>query len=219
MINDFRNNTDKYGLVQPGIQSYNGLFYTSEALTIQPDNMKLFGAITKCELKPGAFYRNPDKQGGHQSFDDLIGVAFTSKERAKRIRSYLRKRLGFYYILPNPNKFFSLNWFRYWGQIWLWRNPAFTGYLNICCGDLPGPIEAAALRVAIGSGADDQDGWRKTYFYVRKCREMNLFQNDCDEWSLILRIDYPKGIGEVRGEQMNFPFHPLSTLAWGDFAE
>ncbi len=228
---DFLDDND---LIQPPVRepgklpgwSNNGLMYSSEVLvkiqdSDQPRNVledRLNSGIDKCEVKPGAFYRHSNMSGGHQSFDDLIAVAATDAQRASRILKFIRRRFGFYYILPNPNPY-GKGWWNYWGQIFLYRNPVFMAHLQICCGETPFEWELDMLRAELTNNQSNHDSWRKSYFYCRAARSIPELANECATWSINLESEYPGGIGQVRGDYFQNHNHPSAWTSIGDFGK
>jgi len=224
-----------HGLVhyKPPMASGNGLMYSSTTLLWLPMEQEayadlgfeLMANIKKCQGEPGQFFRTPDRAFGHQSYDDLFAVSGANIVHAANILQWLDSHAGFYWTTPNPNKIYTLTWWKFWGQIWLWRSPDFRIHLKMCLGTEIKWWERNLWIASVNTcdGTHDLDGWRKTQFKVRVARGCKQFQEDsevqeaCDAWSLRLKRYFPHGMGQVEGTYFGDMNHPNAQGLWDDF--
>jgi hypothetical protein len=166
---------NKYGLItntKRG-ESGNDLMYTAEWLLTRlmwdKTEINILDTIsTRYQGNIGQYFRHPDHYSwGHQSIDDLIGIAALHAEYAAEILKFIQSNHGLYPTTPNPNKLFSRSWFKFYVQIFLSRFQGFIAFLKIRSGKRPNWFQRWWLRkLVILKVPKDLDGWRKSYLMV-----------------------------------------------------
>ncbi len=155
--------------------SGNAPMYTVEVMLLLRERgfVSLYGElenfIFRCQGERGQFFRTPEpRRYGHTSIDDLFAISSLNRFYAEDVFNFLRLNWGFYETTPNPNGLYGRNWWKFWGQIFLYRRLDFIAHLKYCMGKKPSSIEEMAWNISMNlTERDTADGWRIGYFKAK----------------------------------------------------
>lgn len=189
--------------------------YTCEAVHIVKGKnyaleMEFWKFLNSCERKNGQFFKVPkgvENPWGHMTIDDLIAIAEQDHIWAEDILNHFS--WWFYWTTPNPNKPWTQPWFMFPFQCMLGRYRGAMAHIKMCSGQKVNFIDLIFWIYDLVA-EKDQDGWRKTYFYIKAYERWSYKTPKLDAVVLEWKKDIEDlgGLKKIRGDYFESPANP-----------